>query len=420
MAFNVYSFAFALTILVLVTSQPADLPAVLKELPEEVLFRVGEPFELNCEVESGDNSNVKFEWLAEFKDLKANPNVKQNDQKLVFKEMKESDEGLYQCTAETSAGIASTRHVKLRKLYINVPKVSTQKVTPVEGRPFQLACPPVEGYPKPKVEWMKKSVANGVLETFLSPRIFSPQGDLYFSNATEEDVSKEFHYVCLVTSPAVDKKVPVVEWEVQGLAKDDKPSDHEVVRQFVSGDLTAKVGDVTEIYCIYGGNPMPHPDWWKDGVNVNNEPGDRVTRYNRSKGKRLLIKDTLLEDDGQYTCVVDNEAGKVQNHTMHLTVVSPPKFLKKPEKRINVKVGQELILPCEFEVKPAGEVAWTHNTKVVRDGPTNPKNSAPYNTIKYENNLKIDKVQKSDSGYYGCRVTNSFGEAYAETLVVVS
>ncbi|CAG9789665.1 unnamed protein product [Diatraea saccharalis] len=372
-------------------SHPVSKPPVLKELPQEVLFRVGEKLELSCEIESGDTSDVKFEWISAFQDLKGNPNIVENNQKLVFKNMKDTDEGFYQCIANTSAGIASTRRVKVTKSYINIPKISIQKMKPVEGRPFQLACPPIEGYPKPMVEWKKKSVDTGELETILDPRIFSPQGDLYFANATQEDVSTKFNYVCLVTSPALDGEVPVVEWAVEELTKDEKPADHEVVKQFVSGDKTAKVGDVTEIYCVYGGNPVPHPDWWKDGVNVNNKGDDRVTRYNRSSGKRLLIKETLPEDEGKYTCVIDNEAGgEVQNNTIHLTVVSPPKFVKTPDTRVNVKEGEELILPCKFEMKPSGEVTWTHNTKMLRDQPTNTAQTK--DNLHYENNLKIEKI----------------------------
>lgn len=407
---------FALTVITFGASQPVDQALVLKDAPEEVLFRVGKdqkPFELNCAVESGDSAKAQFEWHKDDKplDLKSNPKIEQSQGKLVFKEPKDSDEGIYQCFATTSAGVASTGPVKVKKTYLTASQLSSKQVRPVEGRPFELDCKVPEGYPKPTIEWKKQSVATGKLESFRSPRIFSPQGNLYFSNATNDDVSKEYKYVCLAKSPAVDSEVPISEYIVEGLSKDDKPTDNEVVRQFVSQDFTAKVGDVTEIYCVYGGNPMPHPDWWKDGVNVNNGPGDRVTRRNRSKGKRLLIKETLPEDEGQYTCVIDNEVGKVQNYTLHLTVVSTPKLGQKPAKRINVKVGQEIFVPCEIEnLSPKVESTWTFNGKPIAN--------EKYNVN--QKGLTIAKAQESDTGYYGCRAVNSIGQAYAETLVQVS
>lgn len=75
-------------------------------------------------------------------------------------------------------------------------------------------------------------------------------------------------------------------------------------------------------------SPLAFPDWTYEGKNVNNQPGDRITRYNRTGGKRLLIKDTYLSDQGTYTCTVDNGVGKPQTHSVRLTVLSEYLFGK--------------------------------------------------------------------------------------------
>lgn len=74
-------------------------------------------------------------------------------------------------------------------------------------------------------------------------------------------------------------------------------------------------------HCFFS-SPLAHPDWFKDGKDINNSQKDRVTRYNRSVGKRLIIKEVRPEDEGEYSCVVNNEVGKVQRHSFHVKVVS--------------------------------------------------------------------------------------------------
>lgn len=76
-------------------------------------------------------------------------------------------------------------------------------------------------------------------------------------------------------------------------------------------------------------SPLAHPDWFFEGKNVNNKPGDRITRHNRTAGKRLLIKDTYLSDQGTYTCIANNEVGKPMNHSIYLKVVGEYGFVKK-------------------------------------------------------------------------------------------
>lgn len=69
-------------------------------------------------------------------------------------------------------------------------------------------------------------------------------------------------------------------------------------------------------------SPLGYPGWYKNDKLIESQPGDRVTIYNRTSGKRLLIKETLLEDQATYKCEVDNGVGQKQSHSMKLTVVS--------------------------------------------------------------------------------------------------
>ncbi|XP_046975653.1 hemolin-like [Vanessa cardui] len=244
----------------------------------------------------------------------------------------------------------------------------------------------------------------------------SPEGDLYFTSVVKEDASPDHKYVCTAKSPAVDGYVVLAEHVIEDVVSGGRHQT-ELVKQYVSSDMTAKVGDATMIYCIYGGTPLAHPDWYKDGKNVNNDPKDRVTRYNRSAGKRLLIKDTWLSDEGEYTCIVDNDVS-VQRNTIKLTVVSAPQFVREHQSKLIVKAGEDVTIPCQAAGVPAPELSWTYNAQAL---PQNDRivlnKSSRGNTI--VSDLTIKNVQKEDKGYYGCKGLNQNGEIYAETLVYV-
>lgn len=79
----------------------------------------------------------------------------------------------------------------MNKAYLTAPKVQEQRTKPVEGKPFKLPCAVPDAYPAPSIQW-KKNYKDGKTENVMDGRItISPEGDLYFTNATEKDVSKE-------------------------------------------------------------------------------------------------------------------------------------------------------------------------------------------------------------------------------------
>ncbi|CAG5057456.1 unnamed protein product [Parnassius apollo] len=317
----------------LCSSQPVEQKPTLEEAPSTVLFAVVDPpqqLTLPC-VTTARAQNVKFSWQKDGKPFKWNTSdvLKRDDEgTIVFLKPKDEDEGRYQCFAVSDSGVASTRIVNVKKAYLTVPKVSTQRHRPIEGQPFMLDCPIPDSYPQPKIEWkLQLETDPSVLNEVGDGRItISPDGTLWFSNITKMDVHDNFKYVCLASSPATTKPVVLAEHFIEGVEPNQGKDYSEVVEQYASQNMTVKVGEVTMLYCIFGGSPLAHPDWFKDGQDVNNSPQDRVTRYNKSKGKRLLIRETWLSDQGTYTCTVDNERGKPKEHSMYLTVVSSPRL----------------------------------------------------------------------------------------------
>nr|AIC33834.1 hemolin [Antheraea pernyi] len=409
------SIAVLSACMVLGAAQPVEKLPVLKEQLSEVLFREGKPAVIEC-VTEGKEQGIKYSWLKNGKPFNLqehNVAQRKDEGSIVFLSPQASDEGQYQCLAETPAGIPSSRVISFRRTYLIAAPAKTHEKTPVEGRPFNLDCVIPNGYPKPTITWRKQMSGSypDVYTTSFDRRITpGPDGNLYFTTVTKDDVSDSYTFVCVAKNAAVDEEVPLIEYVIKGLTKDNSGYKGEPVPQYISKDMMAKAGNVTMIYCMFGGEPIVHPNYFKDGKDTNGNPGDRVTRHNRTSGKRLLIKDTNYGDAGKYTCEVDDGKGKVQKHSLTLTVVGAPKLETKPEKVIIAKTGQDVIIPCKVTGLPVPKIVWTHNAKPLSGG----------RATVTEKGLVIKALQKSDKGYYGCRATNEHGDEYVETLVQVN
>ncbi|XP_063371457.1 hemolin-like [Cydia amplana] len=404
----------------LCAAQPVDsnLP-VLKEPPREVTFRVSSakahPFTIPCATTT-PNDKVVYTWTKNGKPFPVNEKsedikMRAGEGTLIFNNPNDSDEGVYRCLATSTEGVAGSRPISVKKTFVDIPKYTLQKHTPEEGKPFKMECSVTKAYPKPVIEWFRQGKDGKFLDIMEKRLLESPEGDLYFTNVTKEDVSKDVKYVCLVATQAADDKLVAAEHIIEDVTPAKGPKSGELTPQYLSKDMTAKTGDiVVMMYCIYGGTPMAHPDWFKisrDGTrtNVNGQPGDRVTHRNRSAGRRLWITKVLAEDDATYECVANNGVGKPQSHKIKLTVQQAPEFTKQPEPVMLAKVGDDITIPCK--VRGAQRISWSFNGQplAVKD---------PADT------LTLSKVQKKDNGYYACVGSSAVGDVYAETLVHVA
>lgn len=199
--------------------------------------------------------NFRYTWNKNGVPLATTDEIMQNkDGTIVFSTPKAEDEGSYRCFAQSDDGISSSPAIQVKRTYIEAPKLSSVTHTDrIKGRPSYLDCSVPKGYPKPTISWVRQEQD---LKTtpVLSKRITqAPDGRLFFSNLTDEDVGKTFKYVCLANSPAEDKPVPLVEHLIPELIEDKEAKSGDLMPQYLSMDMTVKAGSVTMIYCIYGG-----------------------------------------------------------------------------------------------------------------------------------------------------------------------
>ena len=73
-----------------------------------------------------------------------------------------------------------------------------------------------------------------------------------------------------------------------------------------------------------------------------------------SKSGELTIEDNRLEDDGNYTCIIENKYGAIR-HTIKVVsvaraVVAPPEVVPGQPGNHSLTVGHNLTLLCELTV----------------------------------------------------------------------
>ena len=183
---------------------------------------------------------------------------------------------------------------------------------------------------------------------------------------------------------------------------------HEPVQQYVSRkNSVALRGKSIELWCVFGGTPLPQIRWTKQGGAL---PWGRTT-YS-SYGKTLILKSVDTEDAGNYECEASNGVGLAKSYSISLQVLAAPYFLVEPE----IYVGAEdetAEFHCEAQGSPAPEIKWIHNGKPIDESPLNARRKV------FPNRIVIEKLQKSDTGNYGCNATNSIGYVYKDVFLNV-
>ncbi|KAG7310344.1 hypothetical protein JYU34_003117 [Plutella xylostella] len=414
--------------LVAVLSQASALltspPRMVKQpVAGEQLFQVAlkgeadKPFIIECEAEG--EPAPKYRWEKNGKAFEYTSYDKRISQQpgrgtLYFTEPRDEDIGQYQCFAENEWGIAASNSVFLRKAELNSFKESDgqqQTQTAQEGYPFKLACQPPDGWPKPMVYWMLQG-DQGQLKTINNSRMtLDPEGNLWFSNVTRHDASEDYAYTCAAKSSfrneyKLGSKVFLV---VQQTGIAPGLNKHAPVHQYTTRRNEVGLrGKKVELYCIYGGTPLPQTVWKKDGRSILSSQGVTQDNY----GKTLVIKSAGYEDQGTYTCEVSNGVGTAQTYSINLNIQAAPIFTEEPQ-FLNLAEGETAEFRCQADGTPEPQIKWIYNGRPIERAPPNARRQVNPDSI------IITDLVKNDTGNYGCNATNSLGYVYKDVYINV-
>jgi neuronal cell adhesion molecule len=358
----------------------------------------------------------RYRWTKDGEDFDVTARVDRITQKaeagkLTFLKPSDDDEGEYLCFAENGDGTARSNLITVKKVFLEsfVNESVTREMEAVEGDPFTLECLAPNGVPKPNIFWMIQTT-QGAIKSVDNPRVtLGPAtGNLWFSSVSREDASKDAYYVCSAASSVANeyklgnrialKVIPRIAKLQKGLPP---------TLQYVSPPSVFALRNTTvEIFCIYGGSPVPKVTWSKDGEAI--EYNERIISENY--GKSVKIKKADVEDGGNYTCDVANENGESVSSNFNVEVIYPPTFTIEPESR-NVTANEPLEIECEADGNPQPMVQWYFNGNPIEaDGPERELR---------KNKIVIKAVQKAHKGNYACYATNNASYIFKDIYVNV-
>ncbi|XP_041975037.1 neuroglian-like isoform X1 [Aricia agestis] len=411
-----------------VLSQAAALltspPRIVKQpTAEELLFQVAQPGEVDkpfiIECEAEGEPAPKYRWIKNGKPFEYTSYDNRISQQpgrgtLVVSQPRDEDLGQYQCFADNEWGTATSNSVFVRKAELNSFKETDgpqQTITAQEGLPFKLTCEPPDGHPSPNVYWMLQG-EQGQLKTINNSRMtLDPEGNLWFSNVTRYDASVDYAYTCAAKSVFRNeyKLGNKVYLQVTQTGISPTSNKREPVRQYTTRRVEkAWRGKKAELYCIYGGTPLPQVVWKKNGAMILSS--QRITQDNY--GKTLVIKRAGYEDEGTYTCEVSNGVGTAQTYSITLNVEAAPFFTEEPQFQ-NKAEGEDAEIRCAAGGTPEPQISWVHNGKPIAEAEDNPRR------IITSNSIIIKDLVKKDTGNYGCNATNSNGYVYKDVYINV-
>ena len=152
----------------------------------------------------------------------------------------------------------------------------------------------------------------------------------------------------------------------------------------------------------------PDVSWYKGDKLLEDTGRYVIVDQDEDQIFTLAIEDILPEDEGEYRCVAENEAGKSESVAkLFITEKEyPPEFTNEgQDKPYVIKKGDDLTLSVSLKGKPFPDVQWFKDDKLL------PKNF--HYDISGNGNercLCIRSITLDDRGVYKCEASSKLGK----------
>lgn len=175
---------------------------------------------------------------------------------------------------------------------------------------------------------------------------------------------------------------------------------HKYVKPFLSGE------DVQFSVKIEG---EPEVSWYKEGTLLEDQGRYVIVDQVEDQIFTFAIEDVLPEDEGEYRCVAENEAGK--SESVGKLLVSdreyPPEFTNEgQDEPYIVKRGEDFKFNVVVKGKPFPEISWYKDDK-----PLQSDSHYEMSENGREFTLGIQGISLDDRGVYRCEATSRLGKA---------
>ncbi|XP_071538216.1 cell adhesion molecule Dscam1-like [Panulirus ornatus] len=265
---------------------------------------------------------------------------------LLIRQVTAADAGRYVCVVASSVG-SERAHTTLEVRAPLTAHISPQVQTVDVGGVATFNCS-AEGFPQDAITWIKDG---GALQVGGRLRLVGER------SVVVEDVRREDRgmYQCLVSN---------LQDAAQGSAQ-LKLGDAAPQLVDTSGPQVVSPGALVTLVCVVEGSPPPALSWTIRSLpTLTTDP--RIKIDQKASGEqvvsRLNISSVRVEDGGQWKCLAENRAGRVE-HTGRLNVRGPPTIL--PMRPQSVVAGRTATFNCVVAGFPIDSTHWEKNAILV-------------------------------------------------------
>eukprot|EP00795_Rhopilema_esculentum_P016841 gene16841-8312_t len=401
---------------------------------------------------------------------------------LILNSVLKSDDGIYQCLAQNTAG-AKAQNITLDVQYApEFNKSLENNYTLVEepGKNSSWACI-AEGNPVLSINWYvdgvmpgagyqimqhSQSLLNGIrlVSTLTMVGITRSKAGLLSCNATNAVGNVQSNSAVFVnykpsTSLALKaynevilgRKIVLVckfdsqpqsriHWEKNNIEIND--STHSITTRIVQSnqpELLASLvatSNVLEgsrhhaIECKVRSNPAANITWTKNGSRIQNSSDiliyaeyTNITDRGSTLKSKLVFSSIRKEDYGNYSCIATNIIGSVSSE-QHLTVTYKPYIVASSLSIIVTNETQTVKVFCEIQSSPSLTSAyWLLNGQSANAAhrivsQSNVVTSSKHSRVKLE--ITITNSSRVDNGVFECHAVNSIGNVSKNTTLIVN
>uniref|UniRef100_A0A481CDS6 receptor protein-tyrosine kinase n=1 Tax=Sus scrofa TaxID=9823 RepID=A0A481CDS6_PIG len=184
--------------------------------------------------------------------------------------------------------------------------------------------------------------------------------------------------------------------------------------------LAVPAANTVRFRCPAAGNPTPSISWLKNGKEFRGEHRIGGIKL-RHQQWSLVMESVVPSDRGNYTCVVENKFGSIQQtYTLDVLERSPHRPILQAGLPANqtAVLGSDVEFHCKVYSDAQPHIQWLKHVEV--NGSKVGPDGTPYVTVlkswmsesvEADARLRLANVSERDGGEYLCRASNFIGVA---------
>jgi len=338
--------------------------------------------------------------------------------------------GPIKCSLSNTLGKSeheSRLSVRSRRAAPTIEKELPNTLEIIEGESGQMSCK-VHGHPQPRVSWTRDGRSLSILTTETTYE--NGEATVKIRKASTRDSGK---YVCTARNLSGDIQtlcqVLVKPKVVEEIASQPKVKPPKFVKKMT--DIELEDGQDLKLECVIESDPVATISWQVDGDSSSLDDCD--TNFHNGIAS-LFLEDVMKEDSGFYTCIAENEAGKVtcsckvevkipdnkkcednseitSNGVQSSTESREPTFLVQLAD-MTVKEGDDIKLHCQIGGNPPPQVTWLLDGEGIVEAEIKNDEDGNHELILVESLL-------DDEGVYTCIAENKYKRVMSSCKVTI-